>query len=327
MIDRYNRTIDYLRISVTDRCNLRCVYCMPEDGCPSLLAHDEILTYEEITRICRAGVKLGIKKIKLTGGEPLVRKDLPMLIKMLKQIEGMEQVTLTTNGVLLGEQLDDLVAAGLDAVNISLDTLEPLAYHEVTRIGALEPVKESVLKAAAISNRLPVKINCVPVLSDAKNIVEMAGLAKIYPIHVRFIEMMPIGLGRKFEFLSEDDIVSILSEAYGSLTPFEKALGNGPGHYYSIPGFKGKIGFISAVSHKFCDRCNRVRLTADGFLKTCLQYEYGNSLKDILRSGCTDQELEKKIKETIFDKPVGHHFQDKASQEKDEQLSMFQIGG
>ena len=186
MIDKYGREIDYLRISLTDRCNLRCIYCMPEEGVKSL-SHAEILTYDEILRICRCAADLGIRKIKLTGGEPLVRKGCASLAKQIKAIPGIEKVTLTTNGILLAEQLDALLDAGIDAINISLDTLDPELFKKVARRDGLEKVFEGI-KAALAHPGLSLKINSVPVIKEKENFIGIAGLAQKYPIHVRFID-------------------------------------------------------------------------------------------------------------------------------------------
>ena len=324
MIDKYGREIDYLRISLTDRCNLRCIYCMPEEGVKSL-SHAEILTYDEILRICRCAADLGIRKIKLTGGEPLVRKGCASLAKQIKAIPGIEKVTLTTNGILLAEQLDALLDAGIDAINISLDTLDPELFKKVARRDGLEKVFEGI-EAALAHPGLSLKINSVPVIKEKENFIGIAGLAQKYPIHVRFIEMMPIGYGKEFRFRGEDEICSILESAYGKMTPVIEHYGNGPCHYYEIEGFQGKIGFISAMTHKFCSQCNRVRMTAEGYLKACLQYQTGISLKALMRNGCTDEELTEAIRKVIWEKPGEHHFTSQAIDE-DELKLMSQIGG
>lgn len=326
MIDKWDRKIDYIRISVTDRCNLRCVYCMPEEGVPSL-PHEEILTYDEILRLCRCFFKLGIDKVKITGGEPLVRKNIASLVGQMKTQAGMKNVTLTTNGLLLGKYLPDLTAAGLDGVNISLDTLNPLKYEKITRKDALNDVL-SAIQAALTYRKLKVKINCVPVLdTDKEDIIKIAGLAKNSRLGVRFIEMMPIGLGKNYSYYSEEDIIAILKEAYGPLEPVDTVLGNGPAHYYSVSGFEGKIGFISAISHKFCKECNRVRLTSEGYLKTCLQYEHGTDLKAVLRGNQEDSLLEQMIEQTIYEKPVSHNFKGDNPQGTYELGGMSKIGG
>lgn len=326
MIDKYNRKIDYIRISVTDRCNLRCIYCMPQKGIPSL-PHKEILTYDEILRLCRCFIRLGINKVKITGGEPLVRKDVASLIGQVKRLDGMKSVTLTTNGLLLEKYLPDLVASGLNGVNISLDTLNSQKYEQITRKGALKNVLSSIEEALNYQE-LKVKINCVPILdTDKEDIVNIAGLAKNSRLDVRFIEMMPIGLGKNYSFYSEESIISILEEAYGTLEPINTVLGNGPAHYYSVPGFQGKIGFISALTHQFCNECNRVRLTSDGFLKTCLHYENGTDLKAIVRGNKEDSFLEQIIEQTIFEKPVSHNFKGDDPHGTYEQDNMSKIGG
>lgn len=324
MIDKQGRNIDYVRISLTDRCNLRCVYCLPENGVEHLL-HEQILTYEEITRVCRCLAELGIKKVKLTGGEPLIRPNCATLVREIKHIPGIEKVTLTTNGILLKEQMKDLVEAGIDAINISLDTLDPELFKQIARRDKLQEVLEGIEEALSYPE-IPVKINSVPVSTDPQNFVQMAGLAKKYPMHVRFIEMMPIGYGKQFTFKDEESIKQILEEAYGPMTPCQEKFGNGPCHYYSIPGFKGKIGFISAITHKFCHQCNRVRMTAEGYMKACLQYEVGAELREILRSDADDEALKEVIKNVILNKPIAHNFYEEKS-EQDERRSMSKIGG
>lgn len=326
MIDRWNRAIDYIRISVTDRCNLRCIYCMPQEGIEAR-PHEEILTYDEIIRLCRCFLKFGINKIKITGGEPLVRKDIAFLIGQLKALEGMKEVTLTTNGMLLEQYLPDLISSGLDGVNISLDTLDPLKYQQITKKDAFMEVYSAIGKALNYE-KLKVKINCVPFSdTDQKDLIDITGLAKNSRLVVRFIEMMPIGLGKSFTYYSEEAIIAILEEVYGAFEPVNTVLGNGPAHYYSLPGFKGKVGFISALSHKFCNECNRVRLTSEGYLKTCLHYEQGTDLKAILRGDREDSYLEQMIENTIYEKPVSHNFKGDNPQGAYELDGMSRIGG
>lgn len=326
MIDIYNRKIDYIRISITDRCNLRCIYCMPEEGI-KCVSHDEILSYEEIIYLCEAFAKIGISKIKITGGEPLVRSDLAYLIKKIKEIDNINNVTLTTNGILLEEQIDSLVKAGLDAVNISIDSLEENTYKSITRIGDVKKVIRGIDKALGYKD-LIVKVNCVPIIGiNHKHILEVAEMARNKNLSVRFIELMPIGLGKDMNGMSEDEIKEIIQAKFGELTPFNKSLGNGPSYYYSLENFKGKIGFISAVNHKFCDKCNRVRLTSNGFLKSCLQYDKGENLKNLIKSGKSQEELIKVIKNTIYNKPKENKFLEISSHENFEQHIMSQIGG
>ncbi len=326
MIDGCKRNIDYIRISVTDRCNLRCIYCMPEEGVEHLY-HESILTYEEILRLCRCFVTLGINKIKITGGEPLVRKNIATLIRQIKELDGIKSVTLTSNAILLKEQLPDLVKAGLDGVNISLDTLNPRIYEKITRKDALEKVLDAMQESLNYPE-LNVKINCVPLQETSdKDIINIASLAKNSRLKVRFIEMMPIGLGKNFSYFSEDKIIKIIEQVYGPLKKINNVYGNGPAHYYSLQDFQGKIGFISAISHQFCEECNRVRLTSDGFLKTCLHYSEGTDLKAILRANMDDSVLEQIIKQTIYDKPLSHNFNEKLHHKTFEQGQMSQIGG
>lgn len=280
---------------------------MPEEGV-SCTAHSEILTYEEIVRICQIGARMGISRIKLTGGEPLVRKGLSSLIRKLKSVSGIEQVTLTTNGVLLSEQLEELVDAGLDAVNISLDTLDKEHYAQITRGGDVSRVLESVRQALTYEN-LKVKLNCVPMKGTGKEeYIRLAEMAEKNPLEVRFIEMMPIGLGKQFAGIGGDEILEILKQEFGEPELYGETLGNGPARYVEFPGFLGRIGFISAVSHSFCDSCNRVRLTSEGNLKPCLQYGIKTDLKSLLRGGAQEKEIEEAIYRTIYEKPDRHCF-------------------
>jgi len=324
MRDTFNRTIDYLRISVTDRCDLRCKYCMPAGGVTPL-NHGAILSYEEMIRLAECFARLGIRRIKITGGEPMVRLHVMDFMEQLKKVRGIEQVTLTTNGTHLEEYISQLAKLQIDGINISLDTLNPELYKEITGRDVFDKVFSGLKEALKYSN-IKLKINCVPQGIPGQNIVEVAELAKNNPIHVRFIEMMPIGLGKDFTFTSENDVMRELEQAYGMLVPFNETLGNGPCRYYSVAGFQGKIGFISAMSHKFCSSCNRLRLTADGKLKTCLQYDVGLDLKEMLRTGKSDNELIAAILQVLESKPGEHHFTEEFVVGK-EMKSMFQIGG
>lgn len=324
LIDTQGRTIDYVRISVTDRCNLRCVYCMPETGM-KMATHEELLSFEEIQRLCRILADVGIRKVKLTGGEPLVRKDFVELVRKIKAIEGIEKVTVTTNGVLLAEVMDELAAAGIDGINISLDTLNPEKFKEITRRDLFSEAYRGIQKALTYPE-IPLKLNCLPLGFNGQNLVDIAELAKDNKLHVRYIEVMPIGMGKKYEFLGENQIIKILEERFGEMVPFGEKLGFGPGHYYSIDGFKGKIGFISSISHKFCSSCNRIRLTSEGYLKSCLQYETGRDLRKLLRFGATDEEIKEAIIQAIEEKPVGHMFLS-GNIDQEENHTMSQIGG
>lgn len=321
MKDLYGRTIDYMRISITDRCNLRCRYCMP-DGI-EWIPMDEILTYEQIETVCRVAVSLGINKFKITGGEPLVRKGCPELIGSIKQIPGVEQVTITTNGILLKEQLDRLILAGVDGVNVSLDTLDAEKFKQITGFDLLDRVEASI--QSAVAKGLRVKINTV--LQSGVNEDEWKGLmdlAKDQRLDVRFIEMMPIGYGKKSRMISNSDLLKQMKERYPQMEPDMARHGNGPAVYYQIPGFQGGIGFISAIHGKFCGSCNRIRMTSTGELKACLCYQESVSLRDAVRQGDLE-EVKRLIELTISKKPEMHCFEKVDSITESRQ--MVKIGG
>lgn len=324
MKDGQGRIIDYLRVSVTDRCNLRCVYCMPPEGV-AWIPHGDILTYEQILHLCRVFSGLGLRRVRLTGGEPLARKGLDRLVAGLKAIPGIDHVAVTTNGTMLADQLPGLLAAGLDAVNISLDTLDREQFASIARRDALDRVLEGLRAALAVPG-LTVKLNCVPTADNQDQWVPLAELARTRRLAVRFIELMPIGLGGSMPGVAEADLRRRLEEALGPLEPCEADPGGGPCRYFRPAGFTGKIGFISAMTHQFCATCNRVRLTATGFLKTCLQYEKGVDLKPLLSGSGDDVALAAAIQAAIAEKPVGHHF-GQAGQGQDERHNMNQIGG
>lgn len=326
MKDQYGRNIDYIRISVTDRCNLRCIYCMPEEGVERV-SHGQILTFDEIGRLCGILAEEGLRKIKLTGGEPLVRKGITSLVRQLKAINGIEQVTITTNGVLLEAMYEELIEAGIDEITISLDTLDECLYEKITRRDMLKQVMRGIDLAVA-KGKVPVKVNCVPVFGmEEQDLLSIARLAQKSSIHVRFIEMMPIGLGKNFRFVKEEELMELFTHSFGALNAFGGTLGNGPSSYYTVAGFQGKLGFISAVSHKFCGGCNRIRLTSEGYFKTCLQFDTGVDLKPLLERGCTDAELKEAMLLAVGEKPSGHHFLEEQELTCTEQRGMSQIGG
>lgn len=324
MRDGLGREIRYLRLSVTDRCNLRCRYCMPETGV-EWVDHSAILTYEQILRLVRLLARLGVRKVRLTGGEPLVRKGLSRLVAGLKQVEGVEQVRLTTNGLLLAQQLPQLLAAGLDGVNLSLDTLDRTQYARLTRRDGLPQALEGLEAALAVPG-LPVKVNCVPYGGNDDQLVPLARLAQERAVWVRFIELMPIGLGASLTRRSEGEVLARLERAFGPALPCPQEVGGGPSRYLTFAGFRGRVGFISAVSHRFCGSCDRVRLTAAGFLKTCLQYDQGADLKGLLEAGADDAVLAQAIRRAVAQKPAGHHFGEGPTG-RDESRNMNQIGG
>lgn len=328
MKDNRGREIDYLRISVTDRCNLRCRYCMPEEGCESF-AHQEMMTLEELVHISRCMAGLGIKRIKLTGGEPLVRKNIVWLIDEIHKIKGIEEITMTSNGILLADMAAELKAAGLTGVNVSLDTLNRERFRYITRRDEFEQVLKGI--GAAKAAGLRVKINCAVLeplsLEDLRTFAEFSVQQQL---PVRFIEMMPIGQGCTFLTTDNDQILKQLTAIYKDVKLLSKKIGNGPAVYYEFAGGQGCIGFISAVHHQFCDSCNRVRLTSDGFLKLCLASEEGISLRDIMREGIEADALADIIKEKVLlKKPEGHHFaqQNKQAQGEKNGINMNRIGG
>ncbi len=325
MKDSFGRTIDYLRVSVTDRCNLRCVYCMPEEGVEDI-PHSQILTFDEIHTLCALLARRGLTKIKITGGEPLVRRGVPELIAQLKTIPGVSSVTITTNGVLLETFYRPLVEAGVDCITVSLDTLDPQKYRALTRRDELEAVLRGI-RLAQEENLVRLKLNVVPTAPlDGEDAAGLAQFARDHDTDVRFIEVMPIGLGSRFQTVDETQVRELLEARFGPLSPYPEKRGNGPAVYWSLEGFLGKIGFISAVSHKFCDSCNRVRLTADGHLKTCLQYEAGAMLRPYLRAG-DEAGLLAAVERAVRDKPKGHRFEAREEFTHREQHKMSQIGG
>lgn len=324
MYDQFGRNIRYLRVSVTDRCNLRCRYCMPEEGV-EWVDHSAILSYEQIVRLVRLAAGLGVEKVRLTGGEPLVRKGLAGLVKELKSIDGIRTVSLTTNGVLLAEQLPGLLEAGLDGVNLSLDTLDRAQFASLTRRDELPRALEG-LEAALAAPGLTVKVNCVPSGGSDAQLVPLAALARDRNLTVRFIELMPIGLGDTLTRRTEEEVLARLEEAFGPSLPCEHDILGSPSRNVTFQGFQGKVGFISAVSHQFCQSCNRVRLTATGFLKTCLQYDHGVDLKALLDAGADDTALQTAMADAINHKPASHHFGGQR-EAADEGRNMNQIGG
>ena len=323
MLDQFNRNIDYIRLSITDRCNLRCRYCMPEGA--AYERHEAILRYEEILRICRAATELGITKFKLTGGEPLVRRGCAELAAALKALPGAEQVTLTTNGLLLGEHLDALCAAGLDAVNISLDTLDAEKYRRITGFAGFRQEDALALLRRCCEKGLRAKLNVVLLPENRDEVCALAAIAAELPVDVRFIELMPIGFGGALERVDPDEALASLKRRWPDLHATGEKRGNGPAVYYASEALLGRVGFIDAVSHRFCESCNRVRLTSTGQLKPCLSYDSTVDLRALLRGGCSDEELKAALREGIFRKPRAHRFD--LPQEITEHHIMSQIGG
>ncbi|MGB4441302.1 MAG: GTP 3',8-cyclase MoaA [Coriobacteriia bacterium] len=325
--DSFGRRIDYLRISVTDRCNLRCVYCMPPDGV-EWKAHDQVLTLEEIERFAAIAAGEGISKIRLTGGEPLVRLGIVDHVRRLRETTGIEAIALTTNATLLPKYAADLAEAGLRRINISLDTLDPEVYAQVTRGGDLSNVLAGLDAAFAVGMD-PVKLNVVIVRSLDQDLVGFARMTMDRPLHVRFIEYMPVGdVGEHSctsseadgwsaaDHVSSDEILERLATegsaaGLGELAAVERDAapgGWGPARYYRFPGARGTLGVISPLSHHFCGECNRLRLTADGKLRTCLFSDDEIDVRSVLRTG-TDEDVRAVIREALDAKPEGHHMQ------------------
>lgn len=311
MSKKLPKKINYLRVSVTDRCNLRCIYCMPKEGL-SLLGHNDILRYEEILRVVRAAIPEGINKVRLTGGEPLTRKGIVGFIDNLTKIEGLSDVSLTTNGILLADHAEAIYRAGIRRINISVDSLNPDRYRTITRGGDLDAVLRGIRKAAEVGFS-PIKINIVLMKgTNDDEILDFARATLRWPYQVRFIEMMPIGrksADSPTEYLSND----VARERIGQSFKMEYLGDNGdpdnrgPARRYRIDGAIGEIGFISPISHEFCGECNRLRLTAEGHLRACLLSDDEIDLKPDLRSGCSDEVLKGLIRRAIAAKPAGRH--------------------
>jgi len=322
LLDPFGRSINYLRISVTDRCNLRCIYCMPPEGVPQM-SHSEILSYEEIRTVVRAAAELGINKIRLTGGEPLVRAELPKLIKMLSRIEGIQELSLTTNGTLLKNYALELRQAGLSRINLSLDTLKPDRFRYITRLGRLKDVLEGI-SAAKKAGFDPVKINAVVMQGiNDDEILDFARMTCEEGCHVRFIELMPFkGMAEFVPSVEVRQRISLL----GKLEPCPSITGNGPAIYYRLAGAKGTIGFISPLTElPFCSRCNRIRLTPDGRLRPCLLGEDEIDLKMPLRNNASTEELRRLILKAVASKPEHHHLE--GGNVRPVKRKMSQIGG
>lgn len=318
MRDEFGRTIDYMRISITDRCNLRCVYCMTEEQ-QQFLPESELLTLEEWERLCHGAAQAGIHKIRITGGEPLMRSDVISLVQKISQIPNIQQVVMTSNAVGLSKVAKQLKLAGLTGVNISIDSLERESYCRLTRRDVLEEALDGLHACGMVG--LPVKVNCVPVIGENEAAFwQLAELARQYPIEVRFIEMMPLGEGTKFEPIPNDQLLQQLQERYGDFIQQEKTVQDGPAIYYQNAAFCGKIGLISPVSHSFCHQCNRIRVTADGKLKLCLHHPANLDLRDLLRTGAEAEQIKAVLQKAVQHKPKDGH-------STDESRPMWRIGG
>jgi len=325
--DQYQRTINYLRISVTDRCNLHCLYCSPKEG-KAQLGHNDILRYEEILRVARIATTLGIEKVRITGGEPLVRKGLANFISILSRIEGIRDIGLTTNGTLLYQCGDELYQSGLKRVNISLDSLKEDKYRFITGGGELSAVLRGLEKAREIGFS-PIKINVVAIAGfNDDEILDFAQLAVHFPYEVRFIELMPFNSSHHGHYLSCDEIKREIENKY-PLLPMENENNpfSGPARSYQIKQGKGRIGFISPMTRHFCHECNRLRMTADGHLRACLFSDEEIDVKKSLREGCSDETLRILLMEAVKNKPKERKIPVGPAKQKSCQREMNSIGG
>ncbi|OEG00042.1 cyclic pyranopterin phosphate synthase [Vulcanibacillus modesticaldus] len=330
LIDRFNRPHDYLRISVTDRCNLRCVYCMPEEGV-EFVNQDSLLTYEEIAEVVRVGAEFGIRKIRLTGGEPLVRKDIELLIEKISNIDGIEDIALTTNGIYLAKMAEKLKDAGLTRVNISLDTLKQDRFKKITRGGKLEKVLAGIDAAYRVGLE-PLKINTV--LIKGFNDDEIGDFLKMsyeQELQIRFIEYMPIGHGDDFwknSYLPLEYVLDTAKKLGYEFEDSENVFGNGPAKNLRIKGAKGTIGLIHPISDRFCSTCNRLRLTAEGYLKSCLYWDEELYVRPHINNR---EELIQIFMKSLYNKPENHEMAKLLNSESQSQKPtvrrMSQIGG
>ncbi|NOQ47458.1 MAG: GTP 3',8-cyclase MoaA [Desulfobulbaceae bacterium] len=334
LTDMFSRTISYLRLSLTDRCNLRCMYCVTEDennGCLRKLRHAELLTYEELLRVVRVAVEMGISKLRLTGGEPLVRCNIMRFIDQLSEIEGLDDIRLTTNGVLLEKYAQGLFDAGVHKINISLDTLKPERFAKITGVDCFNQVWHGIQKALAIGFS-PVKLNMV-VMRDINDeeLHDFAVMSRETPLQVRFIEFMPIGTSTRWNtntYVSTDEIMDRVGRI-GELIPMQKGRADGPAKVFRLgDDALGSLGFISPISHHFCDRCNRLRLTSEGKLRACLLHDEETDLRGILRGGGLDEDIRNTLLTVIQNKPKGHQIQERLKEKgRDCHGRMSRIGG
>src|SRR4051794_3470344 len=324
--DGHGRLIGDLRVSVTDRCNFRCQYCMPAEGLP-WLERSAVLTFEEITRLVRLFASLGIRSVRLTGGEPLVRRDFPRLAGMLSEIEALEDLSVTTNGFLLERDAERLVSAGINRFNVSVDSLQRDRFYELTRRDALDQVLRGLEKLAAFPEAHPIKINAVAMRGfTEEEVIPFAQLARRTPYQVRFIEFMPLDADRAWtpdQVLTGAEIRAAIEAVY-PLEP-EPREPNATARVYRFADGQGRIGFINPVSEPFCADCNRVRLTADGRLRTCLFSLNETDLRGPMRVGATDDDLEEIVRDAVWRKELKHHVNDQGFVQP--ARSMSQIGG
>ncbi len=327
LIDTFGRLHDNLRVSVTDRCNIRCYYCMPEHPV-EFVPRDQILSFEEIERFVRIGVTLGVRKLRVTGGEPLVRRELPVLIRKLAAVEGIEDLSLTTNGVLLADQAEALHEAGLRRINIHLDTLDRERFQKITRRAEIDRVFSGIEECRRLGFD-PIKINVVAVKNLIEpDIVPMARFGRERGLEIRYIEFMPLdaqGLWKQDQVLLADTMIRMISDGIGPLEPISEGDPKAPATEYRFADGVGRVGFIRTVSHPFCRNCNRIRLTADGMLRYCLFAIDETDIKGLLRGGAPDSEIERLIRATVASKWEGHEIN--TSRFVPPPRPMYSIGG
>ena len=307
LIDGMGRTIVNLRISVTDRCNFRCTYCMPADNV-EFMDRSNLLSFEEIQRVAQIVSRMGINRLRLTGGEPLMRKNLPVLIKMLNEVDGIDDIAMTTNAYFLKDQAQSLKDAGLKRLNVSLDALDPKKFRDVNRRDCLQSVLDGLDTARKVGFK-SIKINAVAVRNFSETeIMNLIEMGRSDGFEIRFIEFMPLDSDKVWErdkVLFGHEIINMIKENY-ELVPIDNSLEIGPASEYNFADGKGKIGIITAVSNPFCDHCNRIRMTADGKLRTCLFSTEETNLKELIRSGATDKTIIETLKQAVLVKEPGH---------------------
>lgn len=328
LVDSYGRRIKSMRISITDKCNFRCTYCMPAEGLP-WLKKAEILSYEEIERITRVSVAIGIEQIRLTGGEPLVRRDVPDLVRQLRKIEGLRSLSLTTNGILLKQQASALADAGLTRINVSLDSLVREKFARLTRRDQLQRVLEGLEELEKYPSIHPIKINAVAIRGYSEDeVLDFVQLARRKAYVMRWIEFMPLDadqIWRKEDILSGGDIKALIEAKYGPLVPITTGDPSETARRYTFSDGVGEVGFINPVSEPFCAQCDRIRLTADGQLRTCLFATEETDLRSVLRSDATDEDLAQVLRNAVWHKELKHYIGDKRFKRANRSMSM--IGG
>lgn len=328
LVDSYGRRIKSMRISITDKCNFRCTYCMPAEGLP-WLKKAEILAYEEIVRIARVAVEIGIEQIRLTGGEPLVRRDVPELVRQLRQVEGLHSLSLTTNGILLKQQAAALAAAGLTRINVSLDSLLREKFTRMTRRDQLHGVLAGLEEVRRYPSIHPIKINAVAMKNfSEEEVLPFVQFARDHAFVMRWIEFMPLDadqIWRKEDILSGAEIKAIIEAAYGPLVPIRTGDPAETARRYTFSDGIGEVGFINPVSEPFCASCDRIRLTADGQLRTCLFATEETDLRAVVRSQASDEELAGVIRQAVWQKELKHYIGDKRFKRASRSMSM--IGG